>query len=124
MSVGFMKASNIQLKRIYLPASPTDGIRILVDRLWPRNLSKDKASIQYWFKEVAPSTELRHWFSHDPSKWDEFQRKYKEELKKSKPSELDTIRTLSDSNTVTLLYAAKDEEHNQAVVLRNFLVQA
>ncbi len=107
------------LKRVYEPATSADGKRILVDRLWPRGLSKDKAKVDHWLKEVAPSTALRQWFGHDPGKWAEFQTRYRAELK-SNPA-LDELRTLSAQGNVTLLYAARDQEHNEAVVLQKIL---
>ncbi len=109
----------VMLKRVYEPATSADGKRILVDRLWPRGLSKDKAKVDHWLKEVAPSTALRQWFGHDPEKWAEFQTRYRAELK-SNPT-LDELRTLSAQGNVTLLYAARDQEHNEAVVLQKIL---
>ena len=109
----------VMLKRVYEPATSADGKRILVDRLWPRGLSKDKAKVDHWLKEVAPSTALRQWFGHDPEKWAEFQTRYRAELK-SNPA-LDELRTLSAQGNVTLLYAARDQEHNEAVVLQKIL---
>jgi uncharacterized protein YeaO (DUF488 family) len=105
----------IALKRIYEPPSPTDGRRILVDRLWPRGVSKAKAHIDVWMKDVAPSTELRRWFDHRPERWPEFRRRYVDELK-SNP-ELRTLRDMAAAEPVTLLYAARDTTHNEAVVL-------
>jgi uncharacterized protein YeaO (DUF488 family) len=113
-------ASHLRLKRAYEPAAPDDGKRILVDRLWPRGLSKDKAALDDWIKEIAPSTELRKWFGHDPARWAEFQRRYRIELRQHGVL-LDRIRSLAKTQTVTLLYAARDEEHNDAVVLRDVL---
>jgi uncharacterized protein YeaO (DUF488 family) len=111
----------IRVKRIYDHPSKEDGFRILVDRLWPRGLSKNKAKVDLWLREIAPSDGLRKWFSHDPEKWEEFKRKYKEELKRQKES-LDIIRQLeSEKGIVTLLYSAKDEKHNNAVVLAEAL---
>ena len=109
----------VTLKRVYEPATSADGKRILVDRLWPRGLSKDKAKVDHWLKEVAPSTALRQWFGHDPEKWAEFQKRYRAELK-SNPA-LDELRTLSAQGNVTLLYASRDQEHNEAVVLQKIL---
>jgi uncharacterized protein YeaO (DUF488 family) len=113
-------ASHLRLKRAYEPAAPDDGKRILVDRLWPRGLSKDKAALDDWIKDIAPSTELRKWFGHDPARWAEFQRRYRTELRQH-GALLDQIRSLAKTQTVTLLYAARDEEHNDAVVLRDVL---
>ncbi len=105
---------SIQIKRAYAARENSDGLRILVDRLWPRGVAKSK--IDLWLKEVAPSTELRHWFDHDPSKWTEFKKRYLVELHGS--SALDELRKLSQESGITLIYGAKDETHNQAVVLK------
>ena len=113
------QAIAIFLKRAYEPPATTDGTRILVDRLWPRGVTKAKAGIDLWLKEVAPSTELRKWFGHDPEKWPEFQTKYRAELKDN-PA-LPELRKLCRDGDVTLVYAAKDESHNDAVVLRQLL---
>jgi uncharacterized protein YeaO (DUF488 family) len=110
----------IQLKRVYEKPSRKDGVRILVDRLWPRGLSKERAAVKLWLKDVAPSTELRKWFDHDPAKWTEFQRRYRKELDEKKEA-LDLLRDKSRDKTVTLLYGARDEEHNEAVVLKMVL---
>jgi len=107
---------NIRIKRAYEPPAPSDGFRILVDRLWPRGLSKEKAHIDLWLKEIAPSPELRTWFSHDPAKWEEFRSRYLTELH-GKSKEFDQIREKARDGVVTLVYAAKDERHNDAVVL-------
>ncbi|MCI1280340.1 MAG: DUF488 domain-containing protein [Nitrospira sp.] len=112
--------AHLRLKRAYEPASPDDGVRILVDRLWPRGLSKAAAALNEWMKEIAPSTELRQWFGHDPARWPEFQRRYKAELHQH-PQELDHIRTLAETQTVTLIYSAHDEAHNDAIVLKDVL---
>ena len=114
--------SHLRLKRAYEPAAPEDGMRILVDRLWPRGISKEKASLYEWEKEIAPSTELRQWFGHDPERWTEFQRRYRAELRKHVDI-LDHIRELAKKQTVTLVYGAHDEMHNDAVVLRDVLVE-
>lgn len=111
---------SLAIKRVYLEPVPADGFRILVDRLWPRGLSKDKAKVDLWLKDIAPSTELRQWFQHDPAKWTEFQKRYRQELK-SKPDQLDTIKAKIHQGPVTLLYGAKDEAHNKAVVLLSIL---
>ncbi|MEB6549008.1 DUF488 family protein [Heyndrickxia sporothermodurans] len=112
----------ITIKRVYEPVNEADGKRVLVDRLWPRGISKEKAKIDEWMKDIAPSNELRKWFNHDPEKFEEFSQKYKEELKEpEKKKELDKLIEMSDGNTVTLVYSAKDEEHNQAVVLKHYL---
>lgn len=111
----------IQLKRIYEAASEADGYRILVDRMWPRGVSKAKAQVDLWLKDIAPSKELRQWFGHDPEKWDGFYKQYQAELAE-KPELVQQIRDLEQEHgTVTLLYAAKDEQHNNAVVLGDFV---
>lgn len=110
----------IKIKRIYESASPKDGKRMLVDRLWPRGIRKDEAKIDDWIRDIAPSNELRKWFSHDPSKWQEFKKRYEKELK-NKSSILEKIRHEAKTGVVTLLYSAKDEEHNNAVVLKEIL---
>jgi uncharacterized protein YeaO (DUF488 family) len=115
-------ASHLRLKRAYEPAAPEDGMRILVDRLWPRGISKEKASLDEWEKEIAPSTELRQWFGHDPERWTEFQCRYRAELR-DHADILDHIRELAKKQTVTLVYGAHDEKHNDAVVLRDVLVE-
>lgn len=112
-SVSRMK---LQIKRVYEPASNEDGTRILVDRLWPRGLTKAKAGVDLWLKDIAPTPELRVWFGHDPSKWQGFRSSYRAELH-SKPELLDSIREKAQDGAVTLLYAAKDEKHNHALVL-------
>ncbi|KXK04183.1 MAG: hypothetical protein UZ17_ACD001000878 [Acidobacteria bacterium OLB17] len=111
---------SLTIKRAYEPAARSDGKRILIDRLWPRGISKDKAKIDLWMKEIAPSTELRKWFGHDPEKWKEFQTRYKAELKANREL-LDTILEMAEAGPVTLVYSAKDEEHNDAVVLFDLL---
>lgn len=117
-----MEEKMITIKRVYKPVNEADGKRVLVDRLWPRGISKEKAKIDEWMKDIAPSNELRKWFNHDPEKFEEFSQKYKEELKEpEKKKELDKLIEMSDGNTVTLVYSAKDEEHNQAVVLKHYL---
>ncbi len=110
----------IALKRAYEPATSEDGYRILVDRLWPRGVSKENARIDLWLKDIAPSTELRKWFGHDPDKWEQFRRRYWEELK-NKPDLISQIRQHSHKSRVTLVYSAKDEEHNDAVALKEYL---
>lgn len=111
----------IKIKRIYEEYSLDDGFRILVDRLWPRGVSKDDAHIDLWFKEIAPTDHLRKWFSHDPKKWNIFKNKYIEELKKNESS-LNKIKNLVEEHTiVTLVFSAKDEQHNNAVVLGEVL---
>jgi uncharacterized protein YeaO (DUF488 family) len=110
----------IELKRAYERPSETDGERILVERLWPRGLSKQRAKIDLWMKEVAPSAELRKWFGHDPAKWDEFRKRYEAELK-NKPDLISLLKHKAYKGTITLIYAARDEEHNGALVLKRFL---
>lgn len=109
----------ISMKRAYEPPSRSDGLRVLVDRLWPRGVTKAEADIDLWLKHVAPSTELRKWFGHDPGKWPEFQKRYRAELK-GNPA-LSELRQLCRQGHVTLVYAARDELHNAAVVLRQVL---
>jgi uncharacterized protein YeaO (DUF488 family) len=115
-------ASHLRLKRAYEPPGRDDGLRILVDRLWPRGVSKAQAALDDWMRDIAPSTELRQWFGHDPARWAEFQRRYRAELRQH-PQELDRIRALASTQTVTLVYGAHDEEHNDAIVLRAVLLQ-
>lgn len=110
----------VKIKRIYEAKDEKDGKRVLVDRLWPRGLTKEKASVDLWLKEVAPSTELRKWFGHDPSKWKEFKTRYAAELKEDNEAFNQLIK-LKKEGTLTLLYAAKDEEHNEAKVLKELL---
>lgn len=110
----------MKLKRVYLPAEETDGYRILVDRLWPRGISKEKAKIDLWLKEVAPSNELRKWFGHDPERFNEFTERYKAELQASGALE-DLHQAIQEHPNVTLLYAAHDEQHNNAIVLQELL---
>lgn len=114
------KAGGVRRKRVYEPPSPEDGVRVLVDRVWPRGLSKEKAAADHWLKEVAPSTALRRWFSHDPERWAEFRRRYRAELAR-RPAALDELRRLVRASTVTLLFGARDADHNQAVVLQELL---
>lgn len=109
----------ILLKRAYEAASPTDGRRVLVDRLWPRGLTKDKAAIDLWLKDIAPSNELRKWFGHDPDKWPGFVERYRSELALN-PA-LQSLINLAHQGPLCLVYGAKDETHNQAVVLKEVL---
>lgn len=110
----------MKIKRAYAPVEETDGYRILVDRLWPRGISKEKAQIDLWLKSVAPSNELRKWFGHDPERFAEFSERYRAELTAS--GVLDELRAvLKEHPTATLLFAAHDEEHNNAVVLQHLL---
>ncbi len=110
----------IKVKRIYEAYSRQDGVRILVDRLWPRGIKKENAKIDFWMKEIAPSDELRIWFSHDPEKWSEFKKKYFDELNLKKNLCEDILS--NNKNTITLLYGAKDENFNQAVALKEYLI--
>lgn len=110
----------MKIKRAYAPVEDTDGYRILVDRLWPRGISKDKAKIDLWLKSVAPSNDLRKWFGHDPERFPEFSKRYQAELEES--GALDELRaTIKEHPNATLLFAAHDEEHNNAVVLQHLL---
>jgi len=112
---------HIKIKRVYLQPDEEDGRRILVDRLWPRGLTKEKAHVDLWLKEVAPSTELRKWFGHDPGKWEEFQTRYRAELRQN-TEQVSLLKQETEKGVVTLLYGAKDEEHNEAVVLQKLLM--
>ncbi|ODT77273.1 MAG: hypothetical protein ABS69_08795 [Nitrosomonadales bacterium SCN 54-20] len=111
---------NLKLKRVYEPSDKNDGTRILVDRLWPRGMTKAKAGVDIWLKELAPSAELRKWFGHDPDKWTEFKKRYRAELEEN-DEQLARLREEIKKGAVTLLYGAKDEEHNDAVALAEFL---
>jgi uncharacterized protein YeaO (DUF488 family) len=112
--------ANILIKRAYEEPDREDGTRILVDRLWPRGLTKEKAKVDLWLKDVAPSTELRKWFAHDPAKWTEFRSRYLDELK-SNNGQVSLLRQEAAKGTVTLVYGAKDQEHNEAVILQRLL---
>jgi uncharacterized protein YeaO (DUF488 family) len=114
--------SKISLKRIYEPANDSDGYRVLVDRLWPRGLSKVAAKVDEWDKDLAPSTELRKWFNHIPERFEEFKQRYLLELQAQQPA-LQRLKSLSENQDLCLLFGAKDEEHNQAVVLKQALMQ-
>jgi uncharacterized protein YeaO (DUF488 family) len=111
----------LRIKRVYDSADPSDGLRILVDRLWPRGLRRDQAAVDHWVKEVAPSTDLRRWFAHEPGRWAEFRRRYFAELDRN-PEQLIELRKIVGRRTATLLFAAKDVEHNNARVLRDYLL--
>lgn len=113
---------SVHIKRIYEAPSSDDGERILIDRLWPRGLSKEKAQVHHWMKSVAPSAELRKWFNHEPEKWTEFSRRYTAELRKNK-GDIQTLKAYQRKGRLTLLYAAKDTRHNNAVVLKRLLEQ-
>ena len=110
----------IKLKRAYEKPARDDGERILVERLWPRGLTKLEAKIDLWLKDIAPSTELRRWFGHDPDKWDKFRQRYQKELN-FKVDLIKLLKRKAKAGTVTLIYAARDEEHNGALVLKEFL---
>jgi len=118
-----IRAGDIKLKRAYEPPSAGDGTRVLIDRLWPRGISKQKAKLDYWMKDMAPSTELRKWFGHDPKRWDEFRRRYITELREH-PDLIAELRSLARKSPITLVYAAHDESHNDAVVLRDVLLDS
>jgi uncharacterized protein YeaO (DUF488 family) len=111
---------SIKLKRVYDAPSKEDGVRILVDRLWPRGITKENLAVDLWLKDLAPSTELRKWFSHDPLKWAEFQEKYAKELEASSDAVENLAREVR-KGTVTLLYSSKEAEHNNAVALKRYL---
>jgi uncharacterized protein YeaO (DUF488 family) len=114
-------ARHIKLKRAYERPLPDDGTRILIDRLWPRGLKKTDAAIDEWMKNIAPSTELRKWFGHDPERWSEFRHRYQAEIR-DHPEQFDRLRTLARHGPITLVFSAHDEEHNDAVVLRDLLL--
>lgn len=113
---------DIQIKRIYDDVAKSDGTRVLVDRIWPRGMRKEDAHLDEWMKEIAPSTELRKWFNHKEEKFQEFSKKYDIELKNN-PELIKELKDKASRNRLTLLYGAKDETHNQAVVLKKFLLQ-
>lgn len=110
----------IKIKRVYDPVSPDDGKRILVDRLWPRGIKKEKAGIDEWLKDIAPSDNLRKWFSHDPEKWHEFRRRYKKELEK-KLELVERIKSQTRKGNITLLFSARDVKYNNAIVLKEVI---
>jgi uncharacterized protein YeaO (DUF488 family) len=112
---------NIQLKRVYSPVEKDDGVRVLVDRVWPRGISKAKLQADVWLKDAAPSTELRKWFNHDRSKWQDFKERYFAELKDN-PEAVAQLLELGKEQQVTLLYAARDTEYNHALAMREYLV--
>lgn len=109
------------IKRVYDKASVSDGKRVLVDRLWPRGVKKSTANIDIWLKDVAPSNELRKWFNHDPERWEEFKKRYKREIDGTRA--LEALKKLADESDVTLIYASKEEVHNNAQVLGELLQQ-
>lgn len=112
----------LNIKRVYEKPEAGDGVRILVDRLWPRGLTKDKAKIDLWVKDLAPSNQLRKWFGHDLAKWDEFKNRYFQELKDKKEA-VGAIKEKVKEGTVTLVYGAKDTEHNNAQALKEYLIE-
>jgi len=114
-------AANVRLKRAYENPSAEDGMRILIDRLWPRGVAKANAAIDLWAKDIAPSTALRRWFGHDPARWEEFRRRYSEEIHRH-GNRLNELRALAENGRITLVFAAHDETHNDAVVLRDILL--
>jgi uncharacterized protein YeaO (DUF488 family) len=114
------KSTGIRLKRVYEPMAPEDGTRILVERLWPRGLSKEKAHVDTWCKDVAPSTPLRRWYGHEVERWPEFRLKYIQELEDN-PAGVRELQSLCQGRVVTFVYAARDEAHNSALILKEFL---
>jgi uncharacterized protein YeaO (DUF488 family) len=115
-----MTRGALHLKRIYEPVSSTDGQRVLVDRLWPRGVKRDAAVLDEWLKDIAPTAELRKWFGHDPARWEEFARRYRKELD-GNPAMVGRLRQALARGDVTLLYGARDEEHNQARVIARYM---
>jgi uncharacterized protein YeaO (DUF488 family) len=114
----------VQIKRVYESPGPGDGYRVLVDRLWPRGLSKEKAGVDEWAREIAPSDSLRNWFGHDPSRWAEFRERYRKELEEPvRRRVLETLKERARSGNLTLVYGAKDTVHNQAVVLMEVIAE-
>jgi uncharacterized protein YeaO (DUF488 family) len=111
----------IEIKRVYERPAKTDGWRVLVDRLWPRGMKKEAARVDVWMKDVAPSTALRKWFGHEPEKWSEFQKRYRRELERKTELLAELKKMAKEHGTLTLLYGAKDEEHNDAVALADVL---
>ena len=116
-----LAAKQVRIKRAYEPAAKEDGARILIDRLWPRGIKKEDLQLSEWERELSPSTELRKWFDHDPERWDEFQRRYKSELAEHADT-LDALRERARKEVICLVYGAHDEEHNNAVVVRDLLL--
>jgi uncharacterized protein YeaO (DUF488 family) len=117
-----ISSENVKLKRAYESPAAGDGTRVLVDRLWPRGVRKADAAIDHWAKDLAPSTELRKWFGHDPSRWEEFRRRYAAELRTADAA-FAQLRSMAKKGPVTLVYAAHDEQHNDAVALREMLLE-
>ena len=116
-----LAAANVRLKRAYDPPAASDGTRILIDRVWPRGVNKANAAIDQWDKSVAPSTMLRNWFGHDPARWQEFRRRYTNEIHRHR-EQLDELRARAQSGRITLVFAAHDKIHNHAIVLRDILL--
>jgi uncharacterized protein YeaO (DUF488 family) len=116
------RGGHIQVKRVYDPADPSDGVRVLVDRIWPRGVTKERAAVALWLKDVAPSAALRTWFGHAPARWEEFKRRYRAELEQN-TANVQQLRDLAAKSKVTLLFAAQDRSHNNAIVLRDYLAQ-
>ena len=114
-------ASHIRMKRAYEPPALDDGARVLIDRLWPRGVKKETLALDEWMKEISPSTELRKWFGHDPALWPEFRKRYAAELR-THAELVESLRAMARKGVVTLVYSAHDEEHNDAVVLQEFLL--
>ena len=119
---GRISADDVRLKRAYDPVAPADGRRVLVDRLWPRGVTKAKTAIDLWMKDIAPTTELRKWFGHDPTRWEDFRARYAEEIR-GRPDLLGELRDAARKGPLTLVYAAHDEVHNDAVVLREVILE-
>ena len=116
-----VSAGNVKLKRAYEPPTADDGTRILIDRLWPRGITKERAAIDQWMKGISPSAELRKWFGHDPARWDEFRRRYAKEVHQHAEL-LDQLRLLAREGPITLVYSARDEKHNDAIELRELIL--
>jgi uncharacterized protein YeaO (DUF488 family) len=115
-----MPGHDVQIKRVYEPSGDADGVRVLIDRIWPRGLTKEAAKVDIWLKAIAPTPELRKWFGHDPARWTQFNSRYRTELDEN-VAEVDRLRALISSGSVTLLYAARNTTLNNAVVLRDYL---
>jgi uncharacterized protein YeaO (DUF488 family) len=122
MSGEQQRALDVRLKRAYADAAPNDGYRVLIDRLWPRGLARERAALDEWARELAPSTELRQWFGHDPQRFEEFRRRYVGELRQQR-SRISALRRRARAGRLTLVYSAHDREHNDAVVLAQVLRQ-
>lgn len=114
-------ASRVRLKRAYAPPAASDGMRVLIDRLWPRGVRKDAAALDLWLKDIGPSTELRKWFGHEPSRWAEFRRRYADEIEQ-KPQLLAQLRDIARQGVLTMVYSAHDEQHNDALVLQELIL--